>query len=257
MLMRTTTSRGQVAWRVFQKDAGGPPIVFLHGAGGRKEIWSAVGRRLGRSVPDRPVVIMDLPGHGESPPPGLASIDHYADVIGELVVNQGWTRFAVGGHSMGGAVAQVVAARFPDRVTELILVATGARIPIAPVLFDLLPGQADAVTVLFKEWGFGPKAPPFLVDAAMQPFAQTDPGVIAGDLAACRDWRADGCLAAIRAKTLVVAGELDRMIKTKITTELAAAIPGATFSVLPETGHMIPVERDRDLAALIAAFVEG
>lgn len=255
MLLRTTTTRGQVAWRMFQEDAGGPPLILLHGAGGRKEMWSAVARRLGKSAPNRPVVLVDLPGHGQSPPPGCADVAHYADVVCELAADQGWERFGVGGHSMGGAVAQVVAARCPDQVSELILVATGPRIPIAPVLFDLLPDQADAVAMLFKEWGFGPHAPAFLVDQAMAPFAQTDPAVIRDDLAACRDWQADGRLAGIRARTLIVLGELDRMIKPKITASLADMIPGARLETLPETGHMIPVERDRDLAALIAAHL--
>jgi pimeloyl-ACP methyl ester carboxylesterase len=255
MLQRTTTSFGQVAWRVFQPDGGKTPLVCLHGAGGRKEMWGLVARRLGKLDPDQPVVLVDLPGHGQSPPPGRASIDEYAAALAELVEAAGWGQVAVAGHSMGGAVAQTFALRRPDLLAHLLLVATGAFIPVAPILFDLLPDQHEMVTTLFKEMGFGPNAPAILVDQAMTPFAQTDPEVIAGDLKACEGFNSTDHLGGIAAPTLVVLGELDRMINPKVTAALIDLIPGARLIRLADTGHMIPVEADRELARHFAEFL--
>ncbi len=240
---------------MFGENNGKPPLVFIHGAGGRKEIWSLVAKRLLPLAPAWPLVLVDLPGHGQSPLPGHATIDDYADVILDLADKQGWDAFALGGHSMGGAIAQCVAARQPQRVSHLILAATGGRIPVAPVLFDLLPEQSEAVVVLIKEWGFGPNAPAILVDRAMAPMAQVDGVVMREDMAACRDWEAGDRLQAITAKTLVVAAELDMMVKPKIARDLAESITDARFETLAETGHMMTIEADKELARLIAAFL--
>ncbi|MDP8223427.1 MAG: alpha/beta hydrolase [Candidatus Lernaella stagnicola] len=255
MLRRENTEFGQIAWRMFREDGAGTPLIFLHGAGGRKEIWGLVCRRMERAAVDHPLVLVDLPGHGQSPLPGRADIEEYATAVSALITAQGWPAVALAGHSMGGAISQVLAAREPSRVTHLFLVATGARIPVAPILLDLLPDQHEAVTTLFKEWGFGPDAPALLVNQAMTPFAQGDPVVIRDDLAACRDWNGADRLASITAKTLVVAGELDRMIQSKYTTFLAENIGDAQLVTLPQTGHMVPVERDRELAERFASFL--
>jgi len=255
MVQHLDLAEGRLAWRR-RSEGDGEPVIFIHGAGGRKEIWSPVSRRLATLRPDRPLLLVDLPGHGDAPPPGRERIEDYAADLRAWIEHEKWSSVTLVGHSMGGAVALALAAAQPDRVTHLALVATGPRIPVTPLIFELLPGEPARLAELFAQVGFGPEAPPLLVRQAIQPLAATDPHVSRGDFLACEQWNAGDRLGKIAAATLIIAGERDNLLSPKAAQKLAEGIPGAKLAVLPSAGHMLPVERDREIAALLAGLLE-
>jgi pimeloyl-ACP methyl ester carboxylesterase len=82
----------------------GPALVLMHGVGHRRQAWGAV---LDRLTPHRDVVLVDLPGHGESPPldprqPALAAM---VDAVTCLLDDLGLERPHVAGNSLGGRLA--------------------------------------------------------------------------------------------------------------------------------------------------------
>ncbi|RKE84125.1 alpha/beta fold hydrolase [Rhizobium sp. AG855] len=99
------------------------PLVLLHGFGGIGALWAPVVSRLG---PDIPLVVYDLPGHGQSL--GAEGIGH-AGVMAKVVLadldRRGVSSFHLCGHSMGGAIASLIALRAADRVRSLTLLAPG------------------------------------------------------------------------------------------------------------------------------------
>lgn len=96
----------------FERAGSGPPLVLLHGLGHRRQAWDAV---LDLLTPHRDVITVDLPGHGASPPlragDGADAVAAMADELGELLSTLGLARPHVGGNSLGGALALVLAAR--------------------------------------------------------------------------------------------------------------------------------------------------
>src|ERR1700761_5202700 len=115
-----------------------PALVCLHGAGSSSVIFMDVVRRLS---PQRRVVAPDLPGHGQSDrwhPPAEVSIDMYRDAVGAVCTQLELGRVVLLGHSMGALVALAAAAAWPERVAGLVLVNAGARIDVAPQIFDWL-----------------------------------------------------------------------------------------------------------------------
>lgn len=111
--------------------ADAPPVLALHG-------WLdnvASFDLLAPCLPDVHLVAIDLPGHGHSQhrPSGCAYhlVDYVADVIA-AVDALGWERFALLGHSLGGAVATFVAGAFPDRVRHLALIEALGPLSEAP-----------------------------------------------------------------------------------------------------------------------------
>lgn len=110
--------------RAHVRDEGkrdGMPIVLIHGSMGSLHMWEGWVDRL----KDRARLIsVDLPGHGLTGawPREEYTVEAYADFIEVLADTLNLDRFALVGHSMGGAVAWTFASTRPDRVSHLILV---------------------------------------------------------------------------------------------------------------------------------------
>jgi pimeloyl-ACP methyl ester carboxylesterase len=99
-----------------------PPLLAMHG-------WLDNAASFDRLAPllceQFHIVALDFPGHGRSGhrPPGTWY--HYVDYLGDVLAAAdalGWTRFGLLGHSLGGAVASVLAAACPERVERLLLI---------------------------------------------------------------------------------------------------------------------------------------
>ncbi|MFT4063845.1 acetoin dehydrogenase dihydrolipoyllysine-residue acetyltransferase subunit [Paraburkholderia sp.] len=100
---------------------GGTPAVLIHGFGGDLNNWLFNHADL---AAHRAVWALDLPGHGESGKAvGSGSIDELADSVIAFLDDRGIERAHLVGHSMGGAVSMAVAAKAPERVASLALIA--------------------------------------------------------------------------------------------------------------------------------------
>ncbi|MFF7212952.1 alpha/beta fold hydrolase [Streptomyces sp. NPDC008238] len=92
---------------------GRPPLVLLHGLSYDRHRWGPLLRELRALDPARGVLVVDLPGHGQSPPLDRHGLDDVAGVVHRAVTEAGLTRPVVVGHSLGGAIATAYAAAHP------------------------------------------------------------------------------------------------------------------------------------------------
>jgi pimeloyl-ACP methyl ester carboxylesterase len=115
------------------------PQLLVHGLGASSVTWIEVLLGLAEFGP---VVAVDLPGFGRTPPVEDESftVPGYVDFVGEVADALGWERFTLHGNSMGGLVATIFAARHPERVQRLVLVSP-ALPPRWPVRL-LVPSRA-------------------------------------------------------------------------------------------------------------------
>jgi pimeloyl-ACP methyl ester carboxylesterase len=144
------TSTGPIHWADY--GGSGPPLVLVHGLGGSLANWDAVGPIFART---RRTVAPDLPGYGLSPPARDWHIDTHAEALRGFIEAIG-EPVTLMGNSMGGLISEMVAARHPGLVRDLILVspATPPRLPDArlhwPTAWRLAvqatPGLGDAVS---------------------------------------------------------------------------------------------------------------
>lgn len=243
----------------------GPGLLLAHGAGGGIE--ANYGPILDGLAARHTVVGVDYPGSGGAPTdPAPLELDRLADALVAAADAEGLDTFAVSGYSLGGPVAVRIAARYPERVTALVLSATFARVDtrteLAAAIWHRLfeSGQHDLLAryltlMALSSPALNALSPAQLRAAAEQTAATVPPGTGAQvDLVRRADVRAD--LAAITAPTLVVVTTADPLIPADLQHGLAAAIPGATTAELA-TGHLPFVERPAEWLRLITDFLDG
>lgn len=101
----------------------GPALVLLHGFGGGHAAWNSIAARLAGTAQ---TIAYDLPGHGRSlDAAGAGQAKAAARAILEDLATDGLDRLHVVGHSMGGAIAALMALAAPDRIASLTLLAPG------------------------------------------------------------------------------------------------------------------------------------
>jgi len=229
----------------------GPEVILIHGAGGSHLHWPAALRRL----PGTTVYALDLPGHGRSRAQGRERIEEYArDVIG-FVDQIGAEQAFLVGHSMGGAIAQSVALTASDRVRGLVLLATGAALPVAPTILTGLRESFEQTIELITKWAWGPEAPPALVAEGRRAMLNTAPEVVLGDFLACDRFDLRKQAQGITGPALVIGGSEDRMAPARHGRWLAQQIPDGRFLLIPGAGHMVVMERPDEVASAICAWL--
>jgi pimeloyl-ACP methyl ester carboxylesterase len=197
---------------------------------------------------------LDLPGHGRSTGSGRDSIAAYADWLIDFIDAARLERAVLVGHSMGGAIALDAALRFPARVAGLGLVATGARLRVAPAVLDGLRADCPATVRSICDWCYSPQAPSEMIRLGEQQMAETSPEILYGDFAACNAFDVLGRLGEIAAPTAVVCGAEDRMTPPKYAAALRDQIPGAALHLVEGAGHMVMLERPDDTTRALSAL---
>jgi pimeloyl-ACP methyl ester carboxylesterase len=229
---------------------GRPPLVLIHGAGGNLAFWPPEVRRL----PQAQVYALDLPGHGESAGPSLASIDDYAAAVLAQMRAEQLAPALVVGHSMGGAVALAVARQAPERVQAMALIATGARLPVSPQLLGGLAEDFDATVGRLVDWSMGPTVNTAARKEYGRHLMRVPQQVLINDFSACAAFDMRAQLGALIMPALVLCGAQDRMTRPAISLEMADGLPQTTLRLLEQTGHMIPLERPHALATMLSNF---
>lgn len=233
----------------------GAALVLIHGAGGNLMHWPGELRRL----PGRTVYALDLPGHGASGGAGRTDIGAYAEVVLGFIDAlglQGAPPFVLVGHSMGGAIAQEFALRYPGRLAGLVLVGAGARLRVAPQVLTGILSDYAGTTALLAQWTHGEHVDPNLLRLYTRRLREVPAQIIHGDFIACDafDRRAD--VGRIASPTLIVCGAADRMTPLKFSQYLHEKLPGSRLVVLPDAGHMVMLEQPTAVSEAVARFLE-
>jgi len=217
-----------------------PALVFVHGAGGDASIWMHQARWLSA---DYLVCRVELPGHGGSGGEGETSIRAYAGWVMEAVREIiGEKPYILAGHSMGGAIALDLAIQGQDGLAGLILVSTGAKLGVTPVVFRLLKEDFQGFIKTIDRTALGPNASGEARQVVENGLRRCSASVIHGDFTACSLFDVRGNLGVIRIPTLVVCGEKDLLSPVSYSEFLANNIPGALLDTVPQAGHMVMLE---------------
>ncbi len=230
-----------------------PPLILVHGAGVDHSSWSAEIRRL----PDVRILAVDLPGHGQSEGAGYQSVVAYAESIKALMDALKIERAIIAGHSMGGAIAQIMAVSMPARVAGLVLVGTGAKLGVNPSLVETIKNDYPAAVELITKWEWAKETGEDLRRVGRKQLLATPSAVTYGDFVACGLYDLSDTVAKIQVPTLIIGGGADKMTPFALSEGLAAQIPNSTLVKIEGAGHKMPMERPQEVAQAILRWVES
>jgi len=244
--------------------AGGPPVLWIQGLGADKHGWDL--QRLAFSLSHR-CIALDNRGAGRSDKPTTPFTleDMTTDAIAVLD-DAGLETAHVVGASMGGAIAQLLAARHPERVRSLTLTCTSCRHHAwRRELLDswrtaALERGMGAMTSQAARWVIGPRSfrrimpavgwlGPLAFGRPRHAFASQVDAILSVD-----DTLADE-LGAITAPTLVIVGNQDILTPRGDSEELAELIPTAELVVISGAAHGLMVEHASTYNRILGDFL--
>jgi pimeloyl-[acyl-carrier protein] methyl ester esterase len=254
---------------IFLTDSGGdrPALLFVHGIMMSHEVWQY---QVAAFAGDYRVVCVDLRGFGQSTAstPDITFEDHAAD-LAQLIAQLGLKSVTMGGWSMGGAIAQLFAATYPDTLARLVLVDTTPQLLASESFPHALPVEAamQLGQLLSSDFAQGCAAFAGMIapeDAEATRLVTriataTSPAVALAAFASSGPRSLIDLLPKITTPTAVIAGADDRICLPDASTYLAARIPGGGTPVswIAGAGHAPFLTRPAEFNAALRAALAG
>lgn len=272
-MQQRTLDAGGLSIAISEAGGGERHLLLVHGFTGAKEDFGEVLDRF--AAAGWYTVAPDLRGHGSSSQPASEEaydLELFADDVWTLVDALGWERLVLLGHSLGGMIAQVAAARHPDRLEGLVLMDTSHGPP------DGIDGSLmDLGVAVAREHGMevlgelqAEHADPMGTPAAARLRAER-PGWDAFERSkflnsSAAMWAAMApkmlsqadrldSLSTLSMPVLVVVGEQDEPFLGH-SQRMAKVIPNARLAVIPDAGHSPQFENTEAWWAAVASFLE-
>jgi 3-oxoadipate enol-lactonase len=250
----------RIAW---ESQGDGAAVLLVHGLGYTRAGWGPLREHLARRYR---VLSFDNRGIGESDiPAGPYTVEELAGDALQVLDEAGVDRAHVVAASLGGCVAQALAADHPERVERLVLACTtpggtGAY-PLPEQTMRLFAAAATLEPKValrrFVENALSPAAPVSLVEEiyAHRLSHPPDPEGWQSQAQAALVWDAGDRLERIVAPTLVVTGTADVVVDPRNSELLVAWIPGARLELIEGAGHNLFWERPREFVRLVEEFL--
>lgn len=255
--------------RVVYSEGGknnGEPVVLVHGFSASADSWNRIAAQLtGRYH----VIAPDLPGWGESTRIDSASYGYPAQVerLHQFLQQFGLNRFHLAGHSMGGFISSAYAARYPDEVITLGLIAPHGI--TEPEQSDLARAvaQGDNWLVVSSMEGFErlmenlfvkrPYAPRSVLKyLARQTVSRSQKTQRIFDELQTNNAPLAERLGQIKAPTFIIWGDQDKLIHVSAAEVFRTGIGNSEVLIMKQTGHMPLLENVKQCGAAYLAFLE-
>jgi len=255
--METISHHGrETAYRRHDRGGDADPILFVHGSGGSHAVWKSQARL----AEDRPVVALDLSGHGESDDvaaePGYEALSAYVDDA--VAVAEATDARILCGNSLGGAIVMTALLERDMDLDAVVLAGTGARLA---VLDDLLRWLRDdferAIEFLHGPDRLFHDPDDRLIDAPSETLHAAGRAVTERDFRTCHEFDVRGRLDGIDTPTLAVVGEYDALTPPWYHEALAERIPDAEWTTVEDAAHLAMLERPAAFNEALTDFLDA
>jgi len=256
---RAETPRQGGLHRLWLRQGEGAPLVFLHGFGADLNGWRPL---LGHIRSRRPVLALDLPGHGQSPHSGEADLESLVEASAATLAQEQVSAAHLVGHSLGGAVASALAERRGFRALSLALIAPAGLGPAinGAFLAGFLQAGDEASLALWMRLLVTDAAAlgPALVKTTLRQRAEAGVADAQRQIAqglfpeSAQAFSVRESLARLQCPAKIIFGGRDAII----APDHAAGLPGLIAQhVFAGVGHLPHLEARREVARLIDELV--
>ncbi len=233
-----------------------PSILLMHGSGLTHIVWSLHEQFYASQGFN--VLSIDLPGHGNSEGPSLKSIEEISDWVKSLMNVLDVKKIIFIGHSQGCLVGINFAARYPNLVNSLVLVAGCYKMPVNQDLINYAEAGDEKAILLMMKWGYeGSKA--FIGGNPVKKIINSSREireVLAVDLNACNNYKGGKeSLEKINCQTLCIFGDLDKMVPLEVGNKMVSMIKNSEKKIINNCGHMIIFEKAFEMRKAVKEFL--
>lgn len=243
----------------------GKPIVFINGWVAHTMVWYLILNDLKK---DNTILIFDNRGSGRSDSPDtIYTIEQMTDDVISLIQKLNLEKPHIVGHSMGGAIAQTLAIKYPEYIDKLILSSTSSKFNSS----FLLAGEV-MIYLAEKKWPLDKQAQNIISWAYSSDFVENKenlqktleqiitnpyPPTLEGakrQFEALKNFDLSQELENIQSPTLVLRGEKDIVCLSDETNHLVQNIPDASYFCIPKTGHDTYREKPKIFTKIVLDF---
>ncbi|MHA1958997.1 MAG: alpha/beta fold hydrolase [Candidatus Thorarchaeota archaeon] len=226
------------------------PVIMVHGAGGSAATWTLQLRELAERVH---VIAIDLNGHGRTSDRMSDPLESYLEDIDSVVSR--YEQPILAGHSMGGALTQLFTLKYPEKLKGIILVGTGARLRVTPVIFQLIDNNFEDYVQAFGEFLFHEETPPDMVESSLDEIRKGKPHVVRRDFEVCNAFDVMEEVHKIERPALIIVGEADVLTAPKYSKYLDEKLPNSELHIVEKAGHGVMLEKAASFNEIIANWV--
>ncbi len=231
---------------------GKETVLFIHGAGGGQYTWSY---QKGFFEKEFNPVIVELPGHGASGGEGEEEVGKYAEHVYAFLKSLGLEKVFLVGHSMGGAIAQTLALTRAEMMKGIVLVGTGARLKVLPMILDGIKSNFEDTVRKINQFAFSRKVQADLIEKSLSFMSQCRAEVLYGDFLACDRFDLMNEVERIVLPALILCGDDDQLTPVKYSQFLNNRIKGSKLEVFPSAGHMVMMEAAQAFNERVREFI--
>jgi pimeloyl-ACP methyl ester carboxylesterase len=233
-------------------DSHKPTLVFIHGAGASRLLWESQVEALSSYAN---TMAIDLPGHGTSHGKGRDSISDYAQAVNDFLDLVQVPRPIPCWLSMGGAIAQNLLIKTPGRFPAGILINTGARLKVLPMIFETIWKSYDEYVNLSCTFAISMKNSAEDLTKRVTACLQSTAEVVLGDFRACDAFDVMEQLDLINVPVLVLTASDDMLTPSKYGSYLANNLKDAYTANIEDAGHLSPIEKPIEVNNAIQGFL--
>ena len=241
----------------YRDEGSGNPLLLLHGNPGSNAVWNKVYPELAQHYR---VIAHDRQGFGQSEKieEGDFSPQGYTEELIRLMDELKIETAHICGLSLGGMVAQCMALDYPERVQNLILIATTADRTGRPVKDNLAELKRDGwprVAARLNGSWFHDTSDSTDISNSYKACLQSSQRMRELTVTALGKFDIKDRIHDIKAPTLVLVGAKDTLNPMGFSENLSNSIPDAKLIILSECGHQVPMERPEAFCELVHAFL--